>query len=117
MEGTDVEPIRKPINQISHSDNVPSMSLVHETKKEDNSEHVLENQSLRKEIEEFKTKLEAERRQNEEHVNRHTEYLSKIEELTSLNHTLTERVKELETKVSSVTIVENTEEKHEENTE
>ena len=109
MEGKDVDPIRKPINQINPSDNTASkMFFENETKKEDNSELVKENACLKREVKELETKLETERRGNEENSNKNNEYLAKIEELTSLNSNLTNRVNELEAKISSLTTEEPT---------
>lgn len=81
MSGTDVDPIRKPINKITPSDDAPVMSFTKESSKEDNSELHKEIQSLKDHVQELETKLEAERNENQK---------------------LTERVKELEGKLAQV---------------
>ena len=103
MEGKDVDPIRKPINQINPSDNSTAMSFGNEGKREDNSALGKENEDLKKEVAELNSKLEAERTQNEETMKKYMESSAKIDELTTLNNTLTEKVKELEAKIGGET--------------
>lgn len=97
MEGKNVDPIRKPIDQINTSENTTTMSFSNEAGKgEDKSDLANENKALKEEIKELRAKLDSMVNLNEELKLKEADHLAKLDGLLAENKSLTEKIASLE---------------------